>query len=304
MADMDRRLQDVEVGAGKTEGRLNQDFVEFLRQWGPSVLLAIAVTAGLYVGWQRYKDYRVNQLDTAWTELDGALGSQNPASLVDLAEAHADNAGVVIFARTRAGDLYLESAIRGVAPGAEVKPDGTTALPDDLLTPERHDQMLKLAAEQYQLVLKLTAGDPARSILAIGAHFGMAAVDESRGQWDAAKSSYELAKAAATGADLPDLVKVATARLESLDQIKTVAALPTEASIKTKPPAPPAPPDPPATVLDGMTLPALAPLQLQPMSPPTVVPTPAPAAPAAAPPDAAPPAAPPSPAPVDPKGGG
>lgn len=277
MADMDRRLQDVEVGAGQTEARLNQEFVDFLKKWGPTLLLAVAIVAGLYVGWQRYQEYQTAQLDAAWGDLDAALGSANPASLIDIAETHPGKVGVVLFARTRAADLYLQSAIAGVAPGATTKPDGSVENPDDVLTPERREQMLSQAAEQYRLVIAASEGDTSKAIQALGGLFGMAAVEESRSQWDAARGFYERAKALATQADLPDLTKVAERRISSLEEIKKVAALPTEASVRSRAAAPP------VIAPSEIQLPQPAPLGIEPVAPPAIVPPPATPVPAPAP---------------------
>jgi hypothetical protein len=294
MADqMDKRQTEIREGAGLEESRLNQEFIDLLKKYLTPALMVVALGALGYAGFQRYKAYQADRLDAAWVELDSALNSRNPTTLVNIAEVHGSINGVPELARLTAADVMLESALRGLVAGGELDTDGKARNPDDVLTPEQREKQLTQAAEQYQAVLAVTGRDPRLSLYAACAHFGLAAVAETRGQADQARTHFQGVVAAAEAGGMPALADVAKKRLETLDQFKAGSPLISDAQVVTRP-ALPWPPARPASPAD-LTAPAPTPptdangLQLAPVAPLQLVPPgtePAPTTPPAPPADA------------------
>lgn len=238
---MDKRQQDIQVGAGQTESRLNREFIDFLRRisWPVTILILVGVLG--YVGYERYQDSRRAALATAFADLQDAVSSGNPTVMLRVAEDHAGQGAVPTLARLAAADALLWSAVIGLEPGATVKPDGTTDTPEDLLTPELVASTLDRARAQYATVADDTRGKPPEIYLHLGALFGLAALEETAGGAEAARAHYQAIIAAAERAALPDAV-LAEAR-QRLDSVGSLApALPSIAAVRTNP-------------LGGLTLP-------------------------------------------------
>ena len=302
---MEDRIQgSIREGAGLDESRLNQDFIEFLRKWSTPALVVIAAIAGGYFLYGKYEQSRHTAMARAFSELDAAVVSRKPESLIRVAEEQSGKAAVPLLARLAAADLYLEASRTGVPPGLSIDalgalPEGTTFLTDE----QRKEQLTKAEAE-YGTVLSRAGRDEGMSIHAVGSLFGLASVFESRGEMDKAREQYarliEIANAAgytreATAAQkridtLPTLVTmpriipqselfvvksaVTPMQVKTSDgSVVTVEAAGTGLDPNKQPEVPPAPPQ-----VD----PALTPSNRPPASIPPPAPTPA-AAPAAAP---------------------
>lgn len=238
---MDKRQQDIQVGAGQTESRLNREFIDFLRRVSWPVTIVVLVGVLGYVGYERYQESRRSALAAAFADLQDAVSSGNPVVMLRVAEDHAGQGAVPTLARLAAADALLWSAVIGLEPGATVKPDGTTETPEDLLSPELVARALERARGQYTLVAQSTADSPAEIYLHLGALFGLAALEETAGAADAARGHYQAIIDSAERAKLPDTVLAeARGRLESVGTL--AAALPSVAAVRTNP-------------LGGLTLP-------------------------------------------------
>jgi hypothetical protein len=214
---MDERQQKIREGAGLEESRLNVEFIDWLRRWSTPFLLVVAVVALSYVVYQRVQQSRLETLGTAFVELEAArsTAAPNPRALEDIARAYRNVRGVPYIALLAAGDEYLRSARLGVAPGAEVRPDGTVA-DGDLMNQDQRDRFLADAERLYREVLQSTQGDTAKAIHAISAAYGLAAVAEMRGDLAAAKAEYERVIALSEAAGYASHVAVAHHRIENL----------------------------------------------------------------------------------------
>jgi len=198
MAIEDRIQGGLKEGAGLEESRLNADFIEFLRKWGTPVLMVIAVLAGGYFLYGRYQLSRDAAMAAAFAELDAAIVSRNPSSLIRVAEEQSGRAAVPLMARLAAADLYLDASRTGIPAGIQL--DATGKLPEGtvFLTADEQKAQLDKAATEYEAVLRAAGRDDGKAIHAVGALFGLASVAESRGEMDQAKERYtaliELAK--------------------------------------------------------------------------------------------------------------
>jgi hypothetical protein len=280
----DRQFQ-IRERAGLEDAKLNLEFIEFLRKWSTPLLIAVAVIAGGYALYTRYAKAQKEEISVAFEELHAASEGErpNPVSLIAVAEQYPKIKSVAVLARLGAGDAYLRAVRQRAALGAAINAaDGTLIEASGLLTDTQREEYLNNAKQQYQIVFDATKNVPEKHLLAVAAAFGIAAVAESSGNFSDASNAYEEAARLAEAAGDALHVEIAKKRIASLDNVKNIASLPSQADLP-KPPAPPAPPT---------TLPA-------PIGPaPTPEATPAPAATPAAAPGTTP--APNTPAPSEP----
>ena len=318
---LEQRQTQIEVGAGQTESQLNRDFVDFLKKWSSPILFIIAAVVVGFWGLKQYRTAQDAKVAAAFTDLDAQLRlnsatqrnpipvGANPKILMQVAQEHAGKGSVELVARLSAADAWLIGAIRGVQPGAEFDPaTGALKDPKDLLSPADKKDFLERAAAEYKLVAEKTADKPDLVILFLRGKFGQAAVDETRGQFDAAVERYKVAEKAATDSLYNGLAKVARERAANMDKIKAVAPLPTDESVRTITPVVTAPLSPPPGVTmepipgppPGFSNPVPSPGNST--SPvPTPAPTPAPTTPAPSGTPAPGTAPSPAPAPAAPK---
>jgi len=257
---LDDRQKQIQTSAGLDESRLNQEFVDLLKRFSTPLLLVILVVVGGYVGWGKLGEARENKLGDAFSQYEAALKAGNPNNLLRVAEDFSGQREIGSLARMAAADIYLSSAIKGLIPGAELTPEGTTKNPDDILTAEKRTALLTDAKKQYQIVLDATRNDNFKAIHSLGALFGLAAVAETAGNAEEAKKYYAEVQPIADAAGLTSFTDMAKARAADVDKFIGGVRLLAAADVKSKPappapaPAPIAPPTPelnfPPTPLD------------------------------------------------------
>lgn len=318
---MDDRQRQIRESAGLEEGRLNQDFIDWLRKWSTPILVVVAIGAVAYWGYERWERSKVAEVNQAFQEFEQAGSSENPSpeSLMRVAEEFDGVRSVAPMARLQAADAYLQAVRVGVKPGSALNPDGTLAAPEDALTPEDRTRYLDEAAGLYQRVADSTGSNPAKALLTLEATYGLAAVAESREAYDEAQRHYERIIELADRAQFPTHAQIARDRIAALPSL---AQLPTLYALSDLPPLPqPVQPQmptlqplegpPPGVVIPeagttfGPELPPLDPVPETPDAPPgEEAPAPAPgdepAPPAPAEPAPVPPAPPEAPKPQEP----
>lgn len=252
------------------EGKINEDFVTWLKTKGPTWLLIIVAFIVAYFVMLRWQQQEARARDEAWVEL---MTTTQPASLEDVASRHAGIDGVADLARLNAADSLLQDVQRG----RTISADGQETTVLDEATRAAH---LKQAQRLYNEVIAEDDGSRGRALATVSALNGLAAVLESVGDVAGAIEAYKQVEARADGW-MPALAQQAATRA------RTAGALTDEISFATPAPAPPPPPAPPAPA--GLPAPA-PPGAALPPPPPSDLPTLQP--PAAKPPAEAP--APPS----------
>lgn len=272
---LDRRQTEIEVGAGQTESRINREFVDFLQKYSGYAIMGVALLVLAIWGYGKLAERRESLETLAWKDRWGAVRAGNPTGLIKVAEDHPGEQSVALLSRLRAADILLNSVALGLVPGAQRDPatGRLTNEQQDLLTSEKRVELLNRAAEQYRTVLSLTAGRAELVAIAFSAATGLAAVAESKGDWDAARKAYEEAKATAQAAGVAELVATAQSRLDSLESLRAVR-LPGQSEIQSL--------NPNAAPINDPTSLKLDPFPLTPGAPPAML-TPVPAAPAPAP---------------------
>jgi len=252
------------------EGRLNEDFVQWLKTSGPNWLLGVLVVLCAFMGWNWWTQRKASSVALAWEELAGA---SIPPAMVEIASRNEGEPGVRMMALLNAADTYMSCLQTGVR--WDRKPEDA----DKAVTPELRAEYLGKADELYAQVITEATTPTTQAVFAVPAAFGRATVAESEGKLALAKERYEQAASLAKDA-YPQLAAQAKARIESLASLETPVFIP-------EPPAPPAPPAAPVPAVDtpatAPVAPAIDPPTTTPVAPATDAPATAPAAPAPAP---------------------
>jgi hypothetical protein len=195
-----------------TESRLNQEFVFWLKEKGPTWLLVILLGLVAWVGIDRYQQYRAAKHAGAFFDLEKASGAE---ALESVAEDHEGIASVPHLARLRAADVYLLEVDR-----RRDFEDLDNDL-DDAAIEERLDK----AEALYRAVLDGARRDTGERLFAVQALFGLAAVAEARGEFDKARDFYDQVAQTAGDAYAPIAAR-ARQRQESLAALDPSLTLP------------------------------------------------------------------------------
>jgi hypothetical protein len=206
-----------------TESRLNEDFLHWLKNKGPNYLFVILLGLCGVMGWNWWQAKRAETRTVAWTDLTSAT---LPAALEEVAASYATVDAVGALALLRAADRYMAS----IQSGARF--DRQIADPDYFVTPELREQWLAEAERLYGQVISTAQVSGARERVGfvISAHFGKAAVAESRGDLERARAELDLAAAAANEHWAP-LARIARERMASLDQVASSLSFPKRADL-------------------------------------------------------------------------
>ncbi|MCH2135872.1 MAG: hypothetical protein MK101_04740 [Phycisphaerales bacterium] len=230
----DRKRLEAEVHqTDLRESRVNEDFLDGLKQYGPWVITAILAVIAIRLWVTNADTAEASRRATAWVEL---MTTTEPASLAEIATIHGDIDAVAPLARLKAGRILLGR------------------LSTEELDDTQRTQALDDAARQFELVLAGDDGARATTLVAVSALNGLAAVAESRGDAETARDFYNRSAQRAEGW-LEPLATQALARAQTAD----VASLPT-----ARPAAPTAP-----TLPGGFQLPP----GLEPLGPGDTPPT-------------------------------
>jgi hypothetical protein len=227
---MDReRLKEVHQ-SDLTEGRINQDLVDWLQTKGMSYLLIVLVGICAYSAYVYYKRHKTNHQAEAWAELSKA---SLPGSLEDVAQKYGDVGAVSELARLQAARELLTAVQTGKMLGAEGE------APKDLAEKDRLEYLEK-ADGFYQKVAEADDQSPEKTLMVVTALNGRAAVAESLGKIDEARSLYEqVAKRAE--ATFPKLAEQARQRGETVQQKARDINLPSQADVLAMQSSPPSP---------------------------------------------------------------
>jgi len=213
---MDERHGEIRTGAGLEESRVNREFIDFLKKWSTPVLFVVAAVLLGFVVYQRVEQARLARVDEAFAALEGGA---SPESLRGIAQDYEGVRGVGVLARLEAADQYLSALRRGVKAGAVVSAQGEVENEEDLLDEATRELYLVRAEELFQEVLRKAQGKAGWEIHEINALFGLAAVAESRRDFEGARTYYERAAEAAERAGFAPQDEVARMRIASLDDL-------------------------------------------------------------------------------------
>jgi tetratricopeptide (TPR) repeat protein len=195
-----------------TESRLNQEFIFWLKEKGPTWLLVVLVGLVAWIAVGRYQEYRSSKHSSAFFDLEKAT---DPEALESVAEDHQGVAAVSQLARLGAADRYLIEVDR--------RRDSTDI--EETLDDAAINERLDKAEGLYRAVLDTAARDSGERLFAVQALFGLASVAEARGEFDEAADYYEQAADVAGEAYEPIAAR-ARARKESVASLEDAPTLP------------------------------------------------------------------------------
>lgn len=309
-ASLDKRQRQIVVGAGREDARYNVEFIDFLKRWGPTVLLVIAAASLGFMGLQRWREAREGKMGVAFGDVDQAISlpqqglDANPEGLLAIAEENAGQGSVPLLARIAAAEQWRVSAMKGLRVGSQPDQKTRQFSKEDELTPDGRKDYLAKARAQYQMVVDLCSGNKSKATFELTGLMGLAAVAETSGDAEGAKAAYTRAQKLAEDASFPEYAALAKSRLESVDKFVAPVIIMPESMVNSwdKPvvvtPVPPAPGTSGSllqpSALTGQFTPGAAPVApavpVTPEATPTPAPTnpPAPVTPAPAPTPGAP----------------
>lgn len=221
---MEERQKAIKEGAGLEESRLNTEFIEMMKKWGPHLITVVAILAGLWAArdwWNRRAEARA---DTAFASLEQAIprdgAPANPAVLERIAEEHPTGTAVPLEARSMAASIHLEAARTGIPIGEKLNADNTIPAGKSFLTAEEKRGELAKAETLFNAVVAGANSSLGQTQIAIGALTGLASIAEDRAEFDKARAFYQQASEKAAGKKLDQLKDIIKNRLDSLDQLK------------------------------------------------------------------------------------
>jgi len=221
---MDERQTQITEGAGLEESRINKEFIDLLQKWSTPVLLLILLVAGAYAGVKWLENRQQTQLDAAFVAFRDAEMEGRPEALLDVAREHGGAGSVGIVARLAAADLRLDAYHQRVRPGTRGQSE------EDRLSEAEALELLDQAGETYAEVHERASGKDGLELLAISGRWGVAAVELSRRDFDAARAALEDVQSLATEHGYADLADRAARTIESIpalrDQPELVATAP------------------------------------------------------------------------------
>ncbi len=190
-------------------------FGEWWSQYGVSTLAIIAAIAAVFAGYQLINKWRVEAHENAWAEL--ALQT-SPESYRRVAESYSDPV-VQSLAYLRGGDLFLEKALAPTGSGESgaAEPDADAADGPAANPPAgaaSSGTPLDDAAWMYEQAI--AASD--HRVYRLNAMLGLAAVAESRRDWQGARERYEQVIREA-GDEFPAIAAQAERRLGLLESV-------------------------------------------------------------------------------------
>lgn len=231
---MEERQTKIREGAGLEEGRLNTEFIDLMKKWGPHLVTGLAVLVLGYFGYHKWEEYSAKKNDSAFVELSAAATSASPANLESVARDYTGTT-VALEANLYAADLHMSAARTGVPIGAKFNAQAplgqpqvdTNKLADDkaFLTADEQKKELAEAERLYQNVVTQANETEGQSLLAIGALSGLASIAEDRAELDKAKSFYQQAIAKAGMHKFEKLEAMIKKRMESVDGLKEAPKL-------------------------------------------------------------------------------
>ncbi len=230
---MEERQTKIREGAGLEEGRLNTEFIEMMKKWGPHLVTALAVLVLVYFGYHKWEEFTAKKNDSAFVELSAAATSASPTNLEAVARDYSGTT-VALEANLYAADLHMSAARTGVPIGAKfnvptaAQPQvDTNKLADDkaFLSADEQKKELAEAERLYQNVVSQANATEGQSLLAIGALSGLASISEDRAELDKAKSFYQQAIAKAGSHKMDKLEAMLKKRMDSVDSLKDAPKL-------------------------------------------------------------------------------
>lgn len=206
-----------------TESRINEEFVDWLKNKGPTYLLIGLVCILAVLFFMRFRERQQQERVDAWEELRNAA---LPTAFEDVARQYDGIDAIASLARLRAADMHL------AAVQADYPVEGNiTTDPDLVLPPEKREAELAAADRLYEQIVEADDGSMANTLIAVNALTGRAAVAEAKGNLGEARDFYESAAKRAEEF-FPELAQRSRDRAASAGELEEVGKFPTLAEVE------------------------------------------------------------------------
>jgi len=223
---MDRdRLKDIQT-ADLSESNVNEDFVHWLKTKGPTYLLVVMVIIVSYLFYIRYQSSQSQLQGEAWVAYAEARVSGLPASFEDIATSYADIGSLRPLGLLGAADGYLKAVVLNQALGSDANAVATLTTEDRIFYLQKADAL-------YAEVVSDDDNNATSTLFAVGGLSGRAAVAEANGDIESARKYYESVITRA-GNQYPGLASQAQSRIDSLDTLSALVALPTDEDVTAR----------------------------------------------------------------------
>lgn len=182
---MDDQRQ-IQSGVGLQESRLNEDFINFLRKWGPFFTYGVLGIVVAWLGFGQYNSYQERQTDAAFADLAAADVTGTVAAYDQVAKDWEGRAAVSTLARLQAARVLQLSALLGLQQGAPT----TGFTEDQVLSDEERATTWRASIEVLEQV-RDSESARGRAIFAQRARWMIANAQISLGEFDQAKQTLE-----------------------------------------------------------------------------------------------------------------
>jgi len=236
---VDKRVEQNLHTSQMEDDSLNVEFLEWLKKWGPNIIIAVALAVIIFQGSQWWMKRAEDKRSLAWADL---ANTENVASLLKVADDNQGVGSVAELAWLKAAQLHYQTIINdqplesdALSSTTEIDPETNEEIknqedkPTSLRSEDRADLLDKMQT-MYQNVIDRTKDHPEKLMLQIRATFGMATVAEMKLDSDSAKSWYDKA-IALTDPYYPKLTALAKARMQDLKEQNVPLEIPTAAEV-------------------------------------------------------------------------
>ncbi len=177
-------------------------------------MFVILIVAGAYAGVRYLEQKRIKDLDAAFFAFNEAELERRPDRLIQVASEQSGEGAIPELSLLSAADLHMQAYHLRIMPGTL----GVDAA--DQLDDAQAQEMLDKAAELYARVFNEAKAEPGRELLAIGGRWGMAAVELSKKNFDAAEQALSEIIEIAQPLGFNDLAGDARALIQSFPELK------------------------------------------------------------------------------------
>lgn len=203
-------------------------FWPWCKKHGPNTLLVILIFVSIYVGVQWYRTRHVRALTEAWSAYNIAVADRQAKSLERVARDYEDMPALRSMALLNAADMLLGQVVFGRRDTEEQNADESVSRRSDL---ER-------AGLLYKQVID--GGEPV--LMVLNAHFGLAAVQETVGEFGLAQEQYAAAAKFARQSGYEAVAERAEFAATGVDRLsRPVVLAPSRQLGELTPAGPPAP---------------------------------------------------------------
>jgi len=214
------RLKDVHQ-TDLTESRVNEDFLDWLKNKGPSWLLVILIAICAFLAMHRFRTHKVQKQAEAWAALSQA---QLPSSFEDVAEEYGSVGQIDTVAYLAAAEQLMSSVQlnKPVGQSSAVQQlvgeeDGDAPDEPAVLTDDERRRYLDRAEQNYDRIIDQDTQAFDLTLYVVNAMFGKAAIAEARGDVDAARQWYTKGAERAE-AFYPGLARQGRMRIENIER--------------------------------------------------------------------------------------